>query len=189
MLKLIKYLKRSIIPILAILALLVVQAMCDLALPDYTSVIVNVGIQQNGIESAAPEYLSKTTKDHLGLFLTQDQKQQLDNSYTELSQEEFQKTKYYKQELFDEQLEQNPNLATETFFKRNKLSEQELSDLETMLAKPVLINDSINQASLNQEDSSQTSENAEKMQQMFSQLTAAIPPQALQNATNLWDIS
>ena len=43
MLKLIKYLKRSIIPILAILALLVVQAMCDLALPDYTSVIVNVG--------------------------------------------------------------------------------------------------------------------------------------------------
>ena len=47
-----------------------------------------------------------------------------DSSYTELSQEEFQKTKYYKQELFDEQLEQNPNLATETFFKRNKLSEQ-----------------------------------------------------------------
>ena len=188
MLKLIKYLKRSIIPILAILALLVVQAMCDLALPDYTSVIVNVGIQQNGIESAAPEYLSKTTKDHLGLFLTQDQKQQLDNSYTELSQEEFQKTKYYNQELFDKQLEQNPDLATETFYKRNKLSEQELSDLETMLAKPVLINDSINQASLNQEDSSQTSENAEKMQQMFSQLTAAIPPQALQNATSLWDI-
>ena len=38
-----------------ILVLLVVQAFCDLALPDYTSNIVNVGIQQGGVESAAPE--------------------------------------------------------------------------------------------------------------------------------------
>lgn len=48
MLKLVKYLKSSIGPILLVVALLVVQAMCDLALPEYTSRIVNVGIQQGG---------------------------------------------------------------------------------------------------------------------------------------------
>ncbi len=55
MIKLIgKYLKVSVLPILLIIALLVVQAMCDLKLPDYTSSIVNVGIQQGGIAYAAP---------------------------------------------------------------------------------------------------------------------------------------
>lgn len=43
------YLKRSWKAVLVILALLVVQAICDLSLPDYTSRIINVGVQQGGI--------------------------------------------------------------------------------------------------------------------------------------------
>ena len=53
MLKVFRYLKSSILSILAIILLLFLQAWCDLTLPEYTSKIVNVGVQQSGIENAA----------------------------------------------------------------------------------------------------------------------------------------
>lgn len=53
MIKILKHLGKSIVWVPVIIALLVVQAMCDLALPQYTSDIVDVGIQQGGIENAA----------------------------------------------------------------------------------------------------------------------------------------
>ncbi len=70
MLKIMKYLKKSIIPILAIIALLVVQAMSDLALPDYTSRIVNVGIQQGGIENSTPTDIRESEMNKLTLFMS-----------------------------------------------------------------------------------------------------------------------
>ena len=70
MLKLVKYLKSSIGPILLVVALLVVQAMCDLALPEYTSRIVNVGIQQGGIENAVPQVIRQSEMEHLFLFMS-----------------------------------------------------------------------------------------------------------------------
>ena len=59
MIKLIKYLKPFLIPVFAIILLLLVQAACDLSLPDYNSHIVNVGIQQGGIENAVPKAIRK----------------------------------------------------------------------------------------------------------------------------------
>ena len=50
MLKLFRYLKKAYVPVIAIVLFLVVQASCDLTLPTFTSNIVNVGIQQKGIE-------------------------------------------------------------------------------------------------------------------------------------------
>ena len=50
MLKLFRYLKKAYVPIIAIVLLLILQASCDLTLPTFTSNIVNVGIQQKGIE-------------------------------------------------------------------------------------------------------------------------------------------
>ena len=47
-----------IIPIIAIIALLAVQALCDLELPSYTSDIINNGIQQGGIDRGLPEALT-----------------------------------------------------------------------------------------------------------------------------------
>ncbi len=55
MIKLLKYLKKSAVYILFIVLLLFLQAYCDLSLPDYTSRIVNVGIQQQGIEDGVPD--------------------------------------------------------------------------------------------------------------------------------------
>ncbi len=46
--KIASYLRRFFLPVLGIVVLLVIQAVCDLSLPDYTSKIVNVGIQQGG---------------------------------------------------------------------------------------------------------------------------------------------
>ena len=74
MLKLVKYLKKSVVPIIAIVILLVVQAICDLSLPDYTSNIVNVGIQQRGIENAVPEVIRQSELDKLTLFMSQEDK-------------------------------------------------------------------------------------------------------------------
>ncbi len=55
----VRYLFQHKLALLLIVALFVLQAMCDLALPAYTSDIVDVGIQQSGIEDAVPEYLSE----------------------------------------------------------------------------------------------------------------------------------
>ena len=80
MLKLTKYLKPFIGSILAIIMLLVIQATCDLALPEYMSNIVNVGIQQNGIEEAVPLAISETELNRIMLFVNdKDKKILLDN--------------------------------------------------------------------------------------------------------------
>ena len=57
MLKLFRYLKKAYVPIIAIVLLLILQASCDLTLPTFTSNIVNVGIQQKGIEDAVPDVM------------------------------------------------------------------------------------------------------------------------------------
>lgn len=83
MVKLAKYLKKSLGFVAAILCLLFLQAYCDLALPDYTSKIVNVGIQQKGIEDGVPEKIRGESVENLKLFLSEEQAALLDESYTE----------------------------------------------------------------------------------------------------------
>ena len=66
-----------------IIALLFLQAYCDLSLPDYTSKIVNVGIQQSGIEDSVPEKIRKTSMDSLQLFMDDNDKDTVDSFYEE----------------------------------------------------------------------------------------------------------
>ena len=73
MLRIFKYFKPYIIPLLAAIVLLFVQADADLTLPDYMSDIVNVGIQQGGVEHAVPEAMRKSTMEHVALFLTEEE--------------------------------------------------------------------------------------------------------------------
>ena len=61
MLKIFRYLFKHWATILAVVALLLVQANCDLALPGYTSDIVDVGIQQGGVDSALPDPVRDST--------------------------------------------------------------------------------------------------------------------------------
>ena len=77
--KLFKFMKPYAATILMIVVFLVLQAYCDLSLPGYTSDIVNVGIQQGGIDTAIPEQVSVEDMDRLFLFVSeQDQKTVLD---------------------------------------------------------------------------------------------------------------
>ncbi len=80
----IKYMKKSAVSVIAIIALLVLQAVCDLALPDYTSKIVNVGIQQHGIENAVPEVITKGDLDNLLIFMNSEDKNEVLDNYTYL---------------------------------------------------------------------------------------------------------
>lgn len=81
MLKVFKYLKSSIFSVLAIILLLFFQAYLDLTLPDYTSKIVNVGVQQGGIENAAIEQIGENTLDTLTLFMDSKDRKYILNQY------------------------------------------------------------------------------------------------------------
>ena len=78
-----KYLKKSAGYVVLIIVLLFLQAYCDLSLPDYTSKIVNVGIQQSGIEDSVPEKIRKTSMDNLKLFMDEEDKETIDSYYEE----------------------------------------------------------------------------------------------------------
>ena len=82
MLKLIRYLRQVKWSILAIMLLLAVQAWCDLSLPQYTSDIVDIGIQQGGIEHAAPDQIRDETMENLKLFMEADDWNKAEAAYT-----------------------------------------------------------------------------------------------------------
>ena len=81
MTKIFKQLGRHWAACLAVVALLVVQAYCDLSLPDYTSKIVDTGIQQGGIESPVPDTVRDTTLQALELLMTEDDAALADAAY------------------------------------------------------------------------------------------------------------
>lgn len=68
--------------IVLIIALLFLQANCDLALPDYTSKIVNIGIQQKGIEDGVPEKIREESMDKLFLFMEEKDVETVKDAYT-----------------------------------------------------------------------------------------------------------
>lgn len=80
--KLLKFLKPYAGAVVAIVCILVVQAYCDLSLPTYTSDIVNVGIQQGGIDETVPDTISKKDLNHLLLLVKSDQQDTVKNAYT-----------------------------------------------------------------------------------------------------------
>ncbi len=82
MLKILKYLKNSKPTVLTIVILLIISAACELALPQYTSNIVDIGIQQNGIENAAPKEIRPETLENLMLFMTKEEIDIVKSLYT-----------------------------------------------------------------------------------------------------------
>ena len=82
MLKMFRYVKDKWYYIVLIIALLFLQASCDLALPDYTSKIVNVGIQQKGIEDGVPDEIRESSMERLFLFMDSEERAYVEESYT-----------------------------------------------------------------------------------------------------------
>ena len=81
MLKLFRYLKKAYVPVIAIVLLLILQASCDLTLPTFTSNIVNVGIQQKGIEDAVPDVMREETFLALKSLMKQDDADDMEDAY------------------------------------------------------------------------------------------------------------
>ena len=79
--KIFKQLARHWAACLVVVALLIVQAYCDLSLPDYTSKIVDTGIQQGGIESPLPQTLRSSTLDALSLLMSEEDAAAFENAY------------------------------------------------------------------------------------------------------------
>lgn len=131
MFKVLKNLNKSWISVVVIILLLIVQATADLNLPDYTSKIVNVGIQQGGIESAAPEVIRKSTMDDVLLF-SEDDEDILEN-YTLISQDNLEQKEYEKY------VEDYPALEDEELYILNSLNDEEVDSLSSKMAKPLMI--------------------------------------------------
>lgn len=130
MLKVLKYLKKTWISVIVIVALLCVQAAADLALPDYTSKIVNIGIQQGGIDTAIPEAISKDEMDNLLMFTNDDSK--ILDCYKLVSKDTVSNDEY------NNYLKEYPALENEEVYVLNKLNKDQKNNLEEMLKKPLV---------------------------------------------------
>ena len=95
-----KYLKRHTITIILVILFLFIQAMCDLALPDYTSKIVDVGISQNGIEDNVPKNILKDDLEKLMIFMNEEDADTVKEKY------ELKENIYELKELKEEEKEQ-----------------------------------------------------------------------------------
>lgn len=131
MFKVLKNLKESWISVITIVLLLIVQAAGDLTLPDYTSKIVNVGIQNGGIENVAPEVIRKSEMDNLLIFTEDDNK--ILASYEEISKENLENDEYEKL------VKKYPALENETLYKIKKISNSEQDELNSIMAKPLMM--------------------------------------------------
>ena len=80
--KLIKYLKGFLVPMIFLVAILGVRVVAELALPTYTSNIVDKGIQQSGIQDAVPKKISEKSFRELQLFMTDDEIKKVTSKYT-----------------------------------------------------------------------------------------------------------
>ena len=134
MVKIIKELKPFTVLVLIIVGLLFAQAMADLALPDYMSNIVNVGIQQNGIENAVPQVIRAEKMEKLKILLDEEEKNIVDKNYklidkSNLTEQEFKDySKKYKA-LENESL----------YILSDTVSEKDMEKMNSFLSKSILI--------------------------------------------------
>ncbi|WP_440604389.1 ABC transporter ATP-binding protein [Bacillus sp. GB_SG_008] len=137
MLKIIKHLKPFTASIIAVICLLTVQAVCDLSLPDYMSNIVNVGIQQKGVENAVPQVIRKSEFDKLKLFMNEDEKKKVDDNYVLLDKKDL------SQSELQNYLKDYPQLDKEPLYKLHTKDKDTISELNDIFGKPILITEGI----------------------------------------------
>lgn len=126
--KLFKFLKPYAGAVLAIFCVLMVQAYCDLSLPTYTSDIVNVGIQQKGIDEKIPYVLSEEDFRHLLLFVPSDQQETVKKAYEVSSS---------PSEPYD--YEENDEIVIMALKESVQEDGEKMEELSELLGKPMLL--------------------------------------------------
>ena len=131
--KLLKYLRPFAGAIIVAIMLLFVQAISDLSLPSYMSNIVNVGIQQKGIEDAVPKAIKSSELNKLLLFINSDDKKVVEDNYKFIRKEELSDDDYEKY------IKQYPELANEDIYVLDTKSKDVKRKLNEILGRPMLI--------------------------------------------------
>ena len=136
---------------IAIVLILVVQAYCDLSLPAYTSDIVNVGIQQGGIEDEVPRQIATEEMEKLLLFVSEDDQQTVMDAYTE----------------------DNTSYKKETYVLKDSVAEEEntMENLKDILQIPMMMTSGI------ESGSDTTKQMEDKLKEQMSQGMAQSMPQ------------
>ena len=125
-----KYLKPFLLMLVVAVALLFVQADADLTLPDYMSRIVNVGIQQGGVEHAVPEALRKSTMEHAFLFLTEKEQKEVMAHYRLVEK---------SSPDYETYVEKYPALEKEPIYVLKDSGKETIRALEPIMSKAMLI--------------------------------------------------
>ncbi len=129
MLKLAKYLKPFAGLIIAAVILLFVQAMSDLALPDYMSNIVNKGIQQGGIVNAVPEVIRESQMNRLNIFMNEEDKSEIMKNYTLIDK---------SNQEYDNYAKVYPALEKENIYILNDVDKTEIGKMDIPMGKALL---------------------------------------------------
>lgn len=137
MLRLFKYLKPYLLFVLITIGLLFVQAMADLALPNYMSEIVNIGIQQGGIESAVPEAIRQSEMEHLTIFMTEKEKSTVLAAYTLIEPNSTAAENYF--DIY-------PVLKSEAVYVLKPISDVEKSNISSQMGISLMIVSTIQEA-------------------------------------------
>lgn len=132
MLKLFKEFKPFVVSIAVIIALLFIQASTELALPDYMSNIVNVGIQQSGIENAVPKAIKEKDFGKIKIFLNEEEKKLVDNSYRLINKNNLTENEYKKF------IKKYPSLEKENLYVLDTNSKEDISNMNSFLGKAIL---------------------------------------------------
>ena len=133
MLNLLKHLKPFVGSMILAIALLFIQAICDLSLPDYMSNIVNVGIQQGGVENAVPKVIKLSEMEKLFIFMNDNEKNVVKDNYTLLDKDNLTTDEYNKY------VKDYPELKNESIYKLNTNEEEKIDKLNDIFGKPMLI--------------------------------------------------
>ena len=136
MIRLLKYLKPYRLLILLTIVLLFVQAFADLALPSYMADIVNVGIQQGGVENAVPVAIRQSSMDKVTIFMSPEDKTRVLSDYTLVDENSPDYATYV--ELY-------PTLAQEPVFVLNEIDSAEIAWLNPVMGEAILIVSGIEQ--------------------------------------------
>ena len=132
MLKVLKNLKKSFWSVVIIILLLIVQAQADLRLPDFTSRIVNVGIQAGGIETAVPKVISKENMENILMFSNEDDK--ILENYSLVGN-----TASKEQEkVINDYLGKDYELKEDTIYVLNDINSEKEDELSKILSDPLM---------------------------------------------------
>ncbi len=148
MLRIFKYLKPYTLSVIAVLILLFAQAMGELALPNYMSDIVNVGIQQGGVENAVPEAIRATQLDKMYLFMSEEEKSAVQDAYLMFDP---------ALENYDSLLKKYPAAEPGAVYVRKPLSNEQIEALNPITGKALLIVYSLEQAASDPEKAAELS--------------------------------